>query len=99
MPQNIPANFVEETALHRVIRATTKQLNERTTMTAFETETSFRARTVELMTPPRTAGSKPATLLQAVQAAAQKIEHRLLRPVAENEGSLAFQPRVLLALI
>jgi len=67
-------------------------------MIAFETETSFRARTVELMTPPRTR-SKPASLLQAVQAAAQKVEHRLLRPVVENEGSLAFQPRVLLALI
>jgi len=67
-------------------------------MSTFETKTSFRAGTVELMTPPRT-GAKPASLLQAVQAAAQRMESRSLRPVAAEQGSLAYQPRVLLAVI
>lgn len=68
-------------------------------MTSRLPETSYRTSSLPFVMPGRSAISSPASLVEAVQAAVQRIEACRLRPVVARTASLAFQPRVMLAVL
>jgi len=68
-------------------------------MATLLSETSYRTSPIPFAVPNRRAISSPVSLVEAVQAAVQRIEENWLRPIAARTASLAFQPRVLLAVL
>jgi hypothetical protein len=68
-------------------------------MPTLELKTRFHTSAVHLVASDRGASAGPQSLTQAVQAAVVNLDTSMLRPVARNISSLAFQPRFVLGLL
>jgi hypothetical protein len=68
-------------------------------MRARELITKFHTSMLPLATPSPVAGGGPQTLLQAVQAAVEKLNLTILQPVARSFSNLACHPKFMLALL
>src|SRR5258708_1560877 len=62
-------------------------------------KTVYRSVPLPFLAPGRRQIAAPATLIEAVQAAVQRIDERILQPITTQPAGLAFQPRVMLAVL
>ena len=62
-------------------------------------ETSNRTSPLPFLMPSRSRVAKPASLVEVVQSAVQEIPEGRLQPISARLASLAFQPRVMLAVL
>ncbi len=60
---------------------------------------SLHSYALNFVAPTRASPAAPQNLAQTVQAAVQKVDQNTLRPLSPNFAGLAFQPKVLLALL
>ncbi len=98
-PGALVSGFVARLHLPLVLPADSKQLRERNDMPVPKRRINFRSYALNFVAPSRASPATAQSLIQTVQAAVRTLDQRALRPLGPNFSGMAFQPKVLLALL